>query len=413
MPSLNTKLATAPNVSANYVLKATTSTTIGNSLIFDDGTNVGIGTTTLGGRLDVRAGGTSAFTYYFRNAAGNYGGGIYNTGSNNTQLYLATSAGTENVVLSASGASYLNGGNVGIGTSSPFNKLTVGEVAATSYGLLTYATNWASDTWTGIKIGAAADSGLAGVDIRSYSYYASSSATSMAFFTNSSSNTLTERVRITTTGQLNLGTYHEQSKFCPGADSNHYLRYLTSLDGLELSGYSGLMFSTLGGTERMRITNVGEILYNTSTTPYNSALFRANYGSNNYFSFGPRNNDNAFVVWNNGGTGVYLQNGNTSWTGISDERLKDIKYDIENAFDIIKDWRSVVFSWKDEDENNLNVGLIAQDVQKTLPQIIDTNKLKEDNVEYLGVRYSEVIPVLVKAIQELKAEVDSLKQLVK
>lgn len=44
MASLNTKLATTPNVSANYVLKATTSTTIGNSLIFDNGTNVGIGT---------------------------------------------------------------------------------------------------------------------------------------------------------------------------------------------------------------------------------------------------------------------------------------------------------------------------------------------------------------------------------
>jgi hypothetical protein len=43
MPSLNTKLATAPNVSANYILKATTSTTIGNSLIFDNGTAIAIG----------------------------------------------------------------------------------------------------------------------------------------------------------------------------------------------------------------------------------------------------------------------------------------------------------------------------------------------------------------------------------
>ena len=165
-------------------------------------------------------------------------------------------------------------------------------------------------------------------------------------------------------------------------------------------------------TERMRITSVGEVLYGTSTTPYNSALFRATYGTNNYFSYGPRNNDTTWVVWNNGGTGVYLSNGNTSWTGVSDERLKDIKSNIENACDIIKDWRSVVFSWKNEDNNNLNVGLIAQDVEKTLPQIIDKNKLKEDEVEYLGVRYSEVVPVLVKAIQELSTELNELKALI-
>ena len=37
MPSLNTKLATAPNTTSNYVLRATSSTTIGNSTIQDDG----------------------------------------------------------------------------------------------------------------------------------------------------------------------------------------------------------------------------------------------------------------------------------------------------------------------------------------------------------------------------------------
>ena len=150
-------------------------------------------------------------------------------------------------------------GNVGIGTGSPFNRLTI--QASNSYGLLTLGNNWASDTWTGIKIGAAADTGLAGVDIRSYSNYSSSSATSMAIFTNSTGNSLTERMRITTTGQLNLGTYHEQVKFCPGADSNHYLTYNSSADGLELSGYSSVVFSTLGGTERARF-NINGVFTN-------------------------------------------------------------------------------------------------------------------------------------------------------
>ena len=97
----------------------------GNKLNVLGNGNVGIGTTTIGGRLDVQAAGTSSWTYYIRNAAGGYGGGIYNTGGNNSQLYLATSAGTDNVVIAASGDSFLRGGNLGINTTTPIGRLTI------------------------------------------------------------------------------------------------------------------------------------------------------------------------------------------------------------------------------------------------------------------------------------------------
>jgi hypothetical protein len=58
-------------------------------------------------------------------------------------------------------------------------------------------------------------------------------------------------------GDIYLGTYHSTNKLAIGADLNQYLRYNTGLDGVELSGYSGVMFSTVGGTERMRITSDG------------------------------------------------------------------------------------------------------------------------------------------------------------
>jgi hypothetical protein len=57
--STNTILATTPLVSTNYLLRAT-GTTIGNSLIFDNGTNVGIGNTNTSYTLDVS--GTGRFT---------------------------------------------------------------------------------------------------------------------------------------------------------------------------------------------------------------------------------------------------------------------------------------------------------------------------------------------------------------
>jgi hypothetical protein len=70
--------------------------------------------------------------------------------------------------------------------------------------------------------------------------------------------------------------------------------------------------------------------------------------------------------------------------------------------------RAINFSWKIDETKKENLGLIAQDVEKVFPQVVDV--IKDGN---LGVRYTELIPVLVKAIQELKAEVDTLKQLVK
>jgi hypothetical protein len=89
------------------------------------GGNVLIGGTTSGGRLDVRAAGLSAFSIFVRNSNGGYGGGFYNTGGNNTSLYLANSSGTETVLINSSGSSFFNGGKIGIGTSSPVSYLTV------------------------------------------------------------------------------------------------------------------------------------------------------------------------------------------------------------------------------------------------------------------------------------------------
>ena len=167
------------------------------------------------------------------------------------------------------------------------------------------------------------------------------------------------------------------------------------------SGYSELStynFDSGGGNTMVLQGNGGNILFSTTTTPYNNAKFRSANGTNDYFSFGPFANSNIWTVWNDGGSGVYLTNGNSSWTGVSDERVKNIERNIENACDIIKDWRTVIFSWKYDTPDNLNVGLIAQDVIKTLPEAVDTN---QDEDKTLGVRYTEVIPVLVKAIQEL------------
>jgi hypothetical protein len=118
----------------------------------------------------------------------------------------------------------------------------------------------------------------------------------------------------------------------------------------------------------------------------------------------------------NQANGVYLSVGATSFTGNSDERLKNITGNIDNAVNNLLTLRAVNFSWKSDDTNKENLGLIAQDVEQVFPQIIDKIKLpskvdeeQTDDTEYLGVRYTELIPVLVKAIQEQQAQINELK----
>jgi hypothetical protein len=102
--------------------------------------------------------------------------------------------------------------------------------------------------------------------------------------------------------------------------------------------------------------------------------------------------------------GVYLAVGGTSWTANSDERLKDIIEPISNAVAKVGSLRSVIGKFKTDSEGTRRTFLIAQDVQKVLPEAVDAS-----NPDRLGVGYSEVIPLLVAAIKELTAEVNALK----
>ncbi len=114
----------------NYVSKFTgTGSTIGNSQIFDNGTNVGIGTTSPSGQLTIQSQSGSLALQYIRNGdfvANTTGSGFYMgtgvaTGNTYSQIQAFT---TGNSVV---GNLVLNpvGGNVGIGTTTPSGKLSV------------------------------------------------------------------------------------------------------------------------------------------------------------------------------------------------------------------------------------------------------------------------------------------------
>jgi len=112
-----------------------------------------------------------------------------------------------------------------------------------------------------------------------------------------------------------------------------------------------------------------------------------------------------YKIQNGSAVGVQLVSGATAWTTLSDETVKDIIEPIGNAVAKVGSLRSVIGKFKTDSEGTRRSFLIAQDVKSVLPEAVDV--VGENNE--LGLRYTEVIPLLVAAIKELSAEVNALK----
>jgi hypothetical protein len=94
----------------------------------------------------------------------------------------------------------------------------------------------------------------------------------------------------------------------------------------------------------------------------------------------------------------------------SDKRLKENIKPIESALDKVSKLQGVTFNWKEKGITNLkqDVGFIAQDVQKVVPELV-----RENENGMLSMRHQGVAPILLEAIKELKAEVEELKKQIK
>ena len=94
----------------------------------------------------------------------------------------------------------------------------------------------------------------------------------------------------------------------------------------------------------------------------------------------------------------------------SDERLKDNIEVIKGSLDKIGEIRGVEFDWNDKSpgwarERGHDVGVIAQEVQKVVPEIVVERKSG-----YLGVDYKRLVPLLIESVKELKQEIEDLKK---
>jgi hypothetical protein len=355
-------------------VSAGTAYTLSSKFIITKAGNVGIGTTSPNFKTHISTGDTTSITqptagtyglYIQQNTSGNVGGLYIQDGASNNgnAIFVGDNNGVARFVANTDG-------NIGICTSSPTQKLEVvgGEIKAgrvdssNEGGQVSFGR--ASDNATGWYIDA----------------YGSTSSPSLRFVNVSDS-----LVVMSITGSaIGIGTTSPASP-------------LSVWGAGGMGVYSSNSYASTISLNFNNGTNIGHLLADQNA-----------YYIRTLTSY-------PIYVQPNSANGVYISVGATSWTSNSDERLKTITGNIENAIDDLMTLRTIKHTWKSDDTNKEHLALIAQDVEKIFPQIIDKSKLptkeekEKDETEYLGVRYVELIPVLVKAIQELKQQNDELK----
>ena len=133
---------------------------------------------------------------------------------------------------------------------------------------------------------------------------------------------------------------------------------------------------------------------------------------------------NGFVILENGNIGMGMVTPSVrlqvsgdiianSIAGSSDLRFKKNIRPVVNALDKVKALRGVYFNWDQQNFPDKNfgeqdeLGFIAQEVEKVVPEIVTKDKTKE---AYRSVKYDKLVALLVEAIKEQQKQIDSLEQ---
>ena len=184
--------------------------------------------------------------------------------------------------------------------------------------------------------------------------------------------------------------------------------------------YAGALTFATNSTERMRIDSSGNLLVGTASSLGGSSSLQvvnntgdstqirirdSSAASGRHWRYGADSNNTVYII-NQNSTGVYMGNDSTSWSGLSDERSKDIIEPITGAAEKVATLRAVIGKYKTDGEETRRSFLIAQDVQAVLPEAVS---VANQETGYLGLSYTDVIPLLTAAIQEQQAIIESLK----
>ena len=96
-----------------------------------------------------------------------------------------------------------------------------------------------------------------------------------------------------------------------------------------------------------------------------------------------------------------------STTIASDERLKENIEVVPDALDKVEALRGVTFDWKRD--GTPSAGVIAQEVQKVLPEAVKEVQSLKGGDSHLSVNYHALTSILIESVKELSARVKELE----
>jgi hypothetical protein len=373
---------------------------------------VGVGGTDAGYKLDVNGtvrvlGSTSSILYIEGNVGNSKNIFFKSTGAADNSIRLYQDGGTNNFIIAT-----------GDGTVAPTNRFTIASTGAATFSSSVTATSssfpidiYGTTNNYGLRI-----NNVQAPSVLLYSSFANADNRNWGIYTNSAvfgdfdirqSNAKdgdmtagangTSRFYIRNNGKVNINNTSNTNYqlYVDGGSSPAFAAYSTSPNN---------QFKLAG-------TAPGLTINNTITSPTIGGALGACTSANDFIT-GTAAGDmilinqftgNKLYITNYSG-GVYLTQGATSWTANSDIRIKNINSHITNAVEKLSTLQTINFCYKDDISKKENLGLIAQEVEMVFPELIETN-----NDGILGVRYTELIPVLIEAIKEQQEQIKELK----
>jgi len=413
--------------------------------------NVGIGTASPSGKLHVSTGtdtsvGNIEFFIGGTNAGNARSGKIIKNTTSPYEMTIRASNFTNgnNLILNDTG------GNVGIGNTNPDEKL---EISGDGTGYPYVKLSNPSQTGRYLKIGM--------IDSVNHCIESVGSSTYLTFKTVS-----VEKMRITSGGNVGIGAtnplrkLHVAGNFCVNNATTEYYGILMQggegdnpsiligdwhnssgtikwdstgnylrIDSQQSAANGAILFSgNDGSTEYMRITSGGVFLVNQTvpnTTGDGFGVHPTGSGGGNLVSCHNGTAGAALIVGHGAFDGtivdfrrastqvgtISVTSSATAYNTSSDYRLKENVVPMEGALDRVDALKPFRFNFIADADKTVD-GFLAHEVQDIVPEAITGEKDAVDekgNPEYQGIDQSKLVPLLVAAIQELKAEIELLK----
>ena len=297
----------------------------------------------------------------------------------------------------------------------------------------------AGDSWT-IVTGLSSVNGSIGVNSR-MNYKGTAYNTTVSTFTPSSQITSEELPEVTyninSSGDGTTGPSFSITKSNTLASVYRRITWRAGFYDIQFSGFGGTTtnysgYAIFAETTESLLSAPSSVTYSAKTTSLTAnaltkqvelseagmqAVFNATDSSaGNYFRISDVGTTPSVSNFNIKSAGFFAHYGELHVKGdiagfstalSSDRRLKKDIVDIEeDEIDDMDKLHPVTYSWKDDKHNKKHYGFIAQDVQKIYPHLTETKIMGE----YLTINYNELIPVMVKQIQNLKKELEDVKK---